>query len=316
MALAALALVLLAQGGLIAVWLRSGEVAALPESGSIKVTSSPAGAPVVVDGVAQGATPLTIQLPSGPHHVAIGQGADVRTQTVDVGRGVEASIYVEMQPRPVAATTPATGGVQISTDPPGARVSVDNTFHGIAPLAVTGLAPGAHTVSVTSAAGTVSRQVMVAAGTTSSLVVAMGSGAEFASGWLSISVPISAQVLQDGALVGTSDTPRLMLPAGKQQIELVNTELGYRAQRTVQITAGKTTTLTLDVPRGSLYVNALPWAEVWIDGERAGETPIGNLQLPIGTHELVLKHPELGEEKRTVVVGAGVPVRVGVDLRN
>ena len=51
-----------------------------------------------------------------------------------------------------------------------------------------------------------------------------------------------------------------------------------------------------------------------VDGRRAGETPIGNLTLPIGEHEIVLKHPDLGEERRTVTVGARTPVRVGVEF--
>ena len=265
--------------------------------------------------MARGATPLSLQLPAGPHQVTIGEGANARTQNVEVGRGAEASIYVELQQQQGAPAAAAVGGLQIATEPPGARVAVDGQSRGTAPAVVNGLTPGAHTVTVTSAGRTITRTVTVEQGVMSSLIIAMTPGSEFASGWLSISAPISAQVLQDGTLVGTTDTPRLMLPAGQLRIELVNNALGYHEQRTVQITAGKTTTLAVDVPRGSLHVNALPWAEVWIDGRRAGETPIGNLQLPIGTHELVLRHPELGEQKRTVTVTAGAPVRVGVDLR-
>ena len=38
-----------------------------------------------------------------------------------------------------------------------------------------------------------------------------------------------------------------------------------------------------------------------------GETPIGNYSLPIGSHEVVLRHPELGERRQTVMVGVGAP---------
>jgi hypothetical protein len=44
-------------------------------------------------------------------------------------------------------------------------------------------------------------------------------------------------------------------------------------------------------PKGSVALNAVPWAEVWIDGEKLGETPIGNLSLPIGPHEAVFATP-------------------------
>ena len=56
-------------------------------------------------------------------------------------------------------------------------------------------------------------------------------------------------------------------------------------------------------------------AEVWIDGKSAGETPIGNLALGIGPHNIVFRHPELGEKTVSTVVKAGVPTRVTVDLR-
>ena len=53
----------------------------------------------------------------------------------------------------------------------------------------------------------------------------------------------------------------------------------------------------------------------FVDGERVGETPIGNLSRRIGTHEVIFKHPDLGERRETVVVAVGKPARIGVDLR-
>jgi hypothetical protein len=66
---------------------------------------------------------------------------------------------------------------------------------------------------------------------------------------------------------------------------------------------------------GAISINALPWAEVWVDGQPAGETPIGNFSVTIGRHELIFRHPELGEQRRSVTVGVNNPVRVSVDLR-
>jgi serine/threonine-protein kinase len=83
----------------------------------------------------------------------------------------------------------------------------------------------------------------------------------------------------------------------------------------VQVAAGQTTSITLDVPTGTLHINALPWAQVAVDGRAIGETPIANLSLPIGSHEVVFRHPELGERRQVVLVKPGPPVRLGVDLR-
>jgi hypothetical protein len=64
-----------------------------------------------------------------------------------------------------------------------------------------------------------------------------------------------------------------------------------------------------------LSINAQPWADVWLDGERLGVTPIGNLEIPIGSHELVFRHPEHGERRSTVSVGLQQAARVGLDMR-
>jgi serine/threonine-protein kinase len=83
---------------------------------------------------------------------------------------------------------------------------------------------------------------------------------------------------------------------------------------TVQINAGSTATASVELPNGTLSVNALPWAEVTIAGKPVGTTPLGNLSVPIGSHEIVFRHPQLGEQRRTVKVTATTPARVGVDL--
>jgi serine/threonine-protein kinase len=75
------------------------------------------------------------------------------------------------------------------------------------------------------------------------------------------------------------------------------------------------TPLTLALPRGVVNLNATPWAEVWIDGQRVGETPIGNLSVTIGAHEIVFRHPQLGEKRHAVSVTAGAPVRLSVDMK-
>ena len=95
-----------------------------------------------------------------------------------------------------------------------------------------------------------------------------------------------------------------MLVAGPHRLEIANPALDYRVTRNVEIRTGQTTAFTLDAPKGTLHVNALPWAEVFLDGKRAGETPIGNLSVSIGNHELVFRHPSLGEQRKTVTVGA------------
>ena len=65
----------------------------------------------------------------------------------------------------------------------------------------------------------------------------------------------------------------------------------------MDVKAGQVTPLVVPVPNGTLNINAQPWAAVWIDGASIGETPLGNLSVVPGEHEIVFRHPELGERR-------------------
>jgi hypothetical protein len=258
-----------------------------------------------------------VALKPGRHEISVGTGEQLRSQTVNVTLGGDARVFFEL-PRPTeSAAAPivaAVGGLQVVTEPPGAKVLIDGEARGVAPLTVSDLKPGEHAVVVQGTRETVSRMVTVQEGTVALLVISMQSASVFASGWLAISgVPV--QIKENGTLLGTTETPRILVPAGAHELELTNAALEYRVMRTVQVEAGQTLSINLKAPQGTLSINALPWAEVWVDGKPVGETPIGNLSLTIGNHELLFRHPELGEQRKTVTVGALAPVRVGVDLR-
>ena len=316
-ALTLLGVVALGQAALIATWLWNRPTATIAV-GQLTISSEPPGAAVLVDGEARGQSPLTVSLPAGSHDVEIAAGAFRRTQRITVAAGGEASVHVQLEsvrPRAASAPTGVTGGLQISSDPSGARVWIDGAGRGTTPLTLSNVAAGRHEVTVRTASRSVARSVTVEPGSTVSMFISMSAGGEFASGWLALRSEVPGQIFEGETLVGTTETPRIMLAAGPHQLQIVNAALDYHVSQRVEIKAGQTASLSLAAPHGTLYVNALPWANVLIDGKPAGETPIGNLSIPIGTHELVFRHPDFAEQRKTVVVGSTAPVRVGVDLR-
>ncbi len=135
------------------------------------------------------------------------------------------------------------------------------------------------------------------------------------AGMLTVTAPVPLRLYLRGRLVGTTEAESTMLPQGTHDLEFVNEGVGFRARRTVSIKAGATSAVKLDAPPGTLHINAVPWAEVWIDGERIGETPIGNLQTRIGNREIVFRHPDLGERRATALVTLKEPVRISMDMR-
>jgi hypothetical protein len=292
---------------------RSGGTPPVPQLGTLLVQSSPAGVEVFVDGVSRGMTPATVSVSAGSHILELRGRGVPRVIPLQVPAGGQVSQYLEF------VDTPTTGMLVVHSQPVGANVTVDGVPRGVAPITIEGLTSGDHEVVLQSAAGTSRHTVKVLAGTTASLVAPVMAAPVPVdgpvSGWLSVKAPFLIEIREDGQLIGTTETDRLMLASGRHVLELVNPSLGFRESRTVQVLPGKVAPLVIELPQGSVSLNASPWAEVWIDGRRIGETPIGNVSVPIGPHEIVFRHPELGEKKQAVSVTTGAPVRVSVSMK-
>jgi hypothetical protein len=278
-------------------------------TGTLAITTEPPGARALVDGKSHGTTPLTVTLEAGSHRLELRSAGGVRTIPIVIKAGEQVSQYVDL-PKPTAEV----GQLRVRTEPAGAEILVDNTPYGVSPLVINTLAPGDHVVSVRGDAGTASQPITIEAGVAASVMLTLAKAEPAAplSGWIGVATKFPVQVWESGALIGTSDTEKVMVTAGRHELELKNDTLGYSAKRTVTVAPGKVSTLSIDAPLGALAVNAQPWAEVWIDGAKVGETPLGNLSLPIGSHDVVFRHPELGEQKQTAVVTATAPARVSV----
>jgi hypothetical protein len=285
--------------------------AAVATTGTADFRSLPDGASITIDGTVRGVTPLRVSLAAGSHTVQITSGAVSRTLPITIEPGGVVSQYVEL------AALEGTGGrLEIGSDPPGAQVALDGVSRGITPLVVSDVAPGQHRVTVSAGDNTVVRTVTVTRGATSTLVVSTAPLAAGASGgWLTTQSPIDMDILEGDRVLGSTRMDRVMLPVGSHSIEFANPSLEFSVTRTVQIAAGRTATVAIALPSGRLSVNAVPWADVSLDGASIGTTPLGDLAVPIGTHELVFRHPQLGERRQTITVKAQTPARIGIDLR-
>jgi hypothetical protein len=277
--------------------------------GTLIVQSNPAGVQIFVDGVSRGMTPARLSVTAGAHILELRGRGVPRVIPVQVAPGGQVSQYLEF------ADTPTTGLLTVQSQPAGAKVIVDGTERGVAPTTVADLTPGEHEVILQSDAGTVRHVVNILAGATASLVAPLNAGNGPVSGWVIVKAPFTIEIYEQGRLLGTTDTDRIMMAAGRHELELVNDALAYRSTRTVQVPAGKIASIAVELPHGVVNLNALPWAEVWIDGQRVGETPIGNLGVPIGPHEVVFRHPQFGEKRHAISVTLAAPVRLSVEMK-
>jgi hypothetical protein len=279
-------------------------------TGTLIVESQPAGLAVAIDGTPRGTTPVRLTLPAGTHRMELETGGQVRVIPITITAGGQVSQYIEAQ------ALPATGRLQVASEPAGAIVFVDGQRKGTAPLTIADLPIGKHRVDLQAGGASMQQEVTIEPGGTNSLVVPMSpvnSGP--VSGWLAVSSPVELQVFEGDRLVGTSQSDRILMTAGRHDLDLVNETLGYRDRKSVQVTGGKLASIKAQLPKGSLSINAIPWAEVFVDGDRVGETPIGNLTLTIGPHEIIFRHPQFAEQRHAVTVTTKAPARVSVDLR-
>lgn len=163
-----LALVVFAivQSGVV-LWLWNREPGA-PRAGEgeLVVQSRPVAARVSIDGEERGVTPLTISLPSGAHVLEVQSGkSEPRVIPLTIRAGVQTAQYIELQ------NVAMTGGLDIRSDPPGARVTIDGQPRGSTPLTVRDLAPGDHQVVLEGGGRKVTQPVRIDAGITAQLVV-------------------------------------------------------------------------------------------------------------------------------------------------
>jgi hypothetical protein len=271
----AAALIVVATGGFAGLKVFAGN-SAPPAMATLAVQSNPPGVAVFIDGVNRGMTPARVTLAAGAHILELRGRGVPRVIPVTLTAGAEVSQYLEIAEAPLPEQALTVPAA--GTDPaPQAPTSTDVT-------------------PVTTDAA------------------AAPAGAPLA-GWISLKMPFAMEIREAGRLLGTSDADRLMLAAGRHDLEFSNATLAYTVTRAVNVVAGKVTPITLELPQSTVNLNAAPWAEVWIDGQRVGETPIGNLAVTIGAHEIVFRHPQFGEKRHAISVTAGAPVRLSIDMK-
>jgi hypothetical protein len=134
------------------------------------------------------------------------------------------------------------------------------------------------------------------------------------AGTIEVVSPLPLNVSEGGRALGTSGSP-IQVSAGRHTLAIGREDLGYQVAQVVDVKPGQPQRIQPVLPSGVANLNATPWAEVWIDGRKVGETPLGGVQLTIGPHEVQFRHPELGDQTRTLMVTTGGVTLLSVELK-
>ena len=199
------------------------------------------------------------------------------------------------------------GRLEVTSNQEVAAVIMGGKVRGQTPLTIDDLEPGTYRVTIESAAGSVTKSVVVKADETTTL-----DGAVY-PGWLALFAPFELQVVERGKRLTLDEQNRVMLSPGRHELELVNLDLGYRDKKVVDVTPGETVAVSVGPARTTLSVTTNPPADVWIDGVAAGQAPVAGRSIDVGVHEILVRHPELGEHRRTVTATTQ-PLQVTLDL--
>lgn len=215
-----------------------------------------------------------------------------------------------------ARVAPSSGTLAITTVPRGATAIIDGRPAGVTPVTLM-VGPGYHTVELRHGRASRVVSVTVQAGGRLEQHVELPTEPQRAmpSGWVSVGASLDLDVYEDDRLIGNTVAGRLPLPVGTHVLTLRHDQLGFRTTRRVVVAEGKSTTTVVELPNGLVRVLVQPWAEVWIDGKALGRSPVQNIPVPIGTHDVVLRHPELGEHRHRLTVSVNELARLDVDLR-
>ena len=103
-----------------------------------------------------------------------------------------------------------------------------------------------------------------------------------------VSAAVPVQLFERGRLVGNSWSGGVRLTIGRHELQAVNRALGIDTVKTVDVVLGATAPLVVERTPGIVtFEEAHPGCLVRIDGAAVGRTPIANLEVVSGPHEVV-----------------------------
>ncbi len=290
-------------------------------SGTIDITSSPAGASVWLDGKSTGyKTPVTLTgISAGSHTVRCSMTGYIdESEEVTVTAGQTTSLMVTLK-----SQGPLTGTISVSSTPTGARIYLDGTDTGVnTPRTFSGVPVGTHAVRCSMAGYTDgSQSVTVTAGRTSAVRVYLTRQGPVTGSVSVSSVPAGASVWLDGKSTGYKTPVTLTgIPAGSHTVRCSMT--GYIDEsEEVTVTSGQTTSLMVTLKSqgpltGTISVSSTPTgARIYLDGTDTGyNTPRTFSGVPVGTHAVRCSMAGYTDASQSVTVTAGRTSAVKVYL--
>lgn len=188
------------------------------------------------------------------------------------------------------ATAPTLASLFVDSTPSGAAVRLDGRGEvGVTPIEVAGLAPGQWSLTVGHAGFEEWRDT---------LELGSGERRRVHARLVPISVEASDRSSPERPSSGRTDPRRAEASRSRSRT-------GASGEAAEAASAG---------PPGQISLNTRPWSRVYLGGRLLGTTPLGNVEVPAGTHRLRLVDRDGVEHARTITVASGEHAREFFDL--
>jgi len=139
--------------------------------------------------------------------------------------------------------------------------------------------------------------------------------AKIYTGFISVTTEPAADIFLGKKKLGRGSIQRASVPAGKHKLKIV---LRKGTQRTlpVSIKRGEHVEKSVAFGSGTLRIVVLPWANVWVDGDKKGQTPMPAMELMEGYHQVRLVNDQIGKDQtKKVKIQPGKESLVRIDWR-
>ena len=297
-------------------------VATTKPTGSVLVTSDPAGADVFVDGKRVDTTPCVVgQLKPGAHTVEVRKaGQPVWKQIVEAKSGQLVKVVAHLAPKAAAPQANA-GSVRVLSNVAKADVYVDGEFKGQVPVTVADLIPGDHLVEV-KAKGYQNKELPIKVVARQQSLVKLDlelRPEERPVGTLRIQSEMpDAVVFLDGASIGKAPVERKGVSIGSHIVMVRKS--GYQDfKQTVMVRKGAVQVITAKLLAvGTIkVVTPKAGAAVYIDSVKVGITPLEHHEIEAGEYTMEVRMPGGKYEpyRKTFKIAGGQSLNFPVELR-
>jgi hypothetical protein len=285
-------------------------------SGTLLVTSDQGGE-VWVDGVRKDVAPAIITgIPAGDHVVEVRkEGMTPWRQTVTVAPGAQAKVAATFG----AMVASGDGSLRVISTEPDVSVFIDGEDKGRAPVTVASIKPGQHIVEGRKTRFKSNEQnIRIASGENAVVQLRMEAAAPdrpHAGLKVQSTVP-NAEVFVDGSSSGRAPIDRNDLDPGKHYV-VVHRDGFTDFKREVVLLENQVVNLVADLSAtGALRILSTPeGAEVRIDGELIGRTPVSRDAISAGDHVVEFRIKGYFDHKEQMKVDGGREKIMSVDLK-